>query len=151
MKEARLPILLIGLMLVTGAPSVGKEANKSAGSSKQSDGVVVKKNSDGSVEVSDEGGDGSTRASSSDGESAPTTTGGGITYKHKGEGSMKYGDGVTYKRHADGSVEVFDEDTVHPVMHSLGAPLLHLLPGDVPPPIVSSVQLLNRRRTRKVN
>ena len=98
-------LLLLAAILIGAAPSFAKPQAKQA-SSNNSD-VVIKKNADGTVEVSD-------------GDNQPAQPSGGITYKPAPPGTTHYGDGVVVRRNADGSVEVMDEDSVHPVMHSLG-------------------------------
>lgn len=88
-------------------------AKTSTSKAKAASDVVVTKNPDGTVEVSD-----------ADNGSAPAAAGGGgggITYKAAPPATIKYGDGVVVRRNADGSVDVCDEDSAHPVYHSFGS------------------------------
>lgn len=121
MRNRRLLLLLCLALLSLDQYAAAKSAphKRPAAQKPQSD-VVVTKNADGSVEVSDTAGGGGAGGGGDNG-AAQTTGGGGITYKVAPPGTIRYPDGTVVRRNPDGSVDVMDEDTIHPQMHSLGS------------------------------
>lgn len=75
-----------------------------------SDGTVVTKNADGSVEVTDGGG--SAAGAVESGGGAVTTGSQKVVARQVRTGNTHYTDGVTVKRNSDGSVEVSDPPTI---------------------------------------
>lgn len=109
MKNAYLSaVLVLAVAYSFSSPGWAAPPKKHAAAPKSD--VVVKKNADGTVEVTD----------ADNQQAAPS--GGGVTYRPAPPGTIHYSDGVVVKRNADGSVEVTDEDSEHPAMHTLGAP-----------------------------
>ena len=124
MKNCRLLFLLMAALLVAQSqPAVAKtvQHKRAAARTAQSD-VSVTRNLDGSVEVTDKG----TPAQTQGGDGTTYyVTKPGIQYRPAPAATLHYGDGVVVHRNADGSVEVTDEDSMHPAVHSLGAPVYH--------------------------
>jgi hypothetical protein len=115
MKANRLAIILMALVAMGNLPQADAKPAYKAQKPKTADGVVVTKNADGTVEVTDQG-------SAPAQDQGQVQQGGGITYRPAPPATIKYADGVTVKRNADGSVEVMEQDSGYQSFGAAPAP-----------------------------
>ena len=104
--------LAVSGLITTYTPSFAK--GESAGSSsRDSEGTVVTKNADGTVEASDDGDQPVAAPASSGRAPQPTRT----IIHYKNTGTTHYADGTVVRHNPDGSIDVSDPDSS--VVHSL--------------------------------
>ncbi len=92
-------------VLVLAYPGLAAFASDEPGVVQYGDGVTVRKNPDGSVEVSDGGGDGSDYASAPPAPVQHAHSSRHTSYRPK-TGTTRYSDGLAVRRNSDGTVDV---------------------------------------------